>query len=243
MLKKVILIVVALVFVGCSLALDEPFDPSLPVDVEWNEYPDYYYVGYTETPSTSNQKIIMFYPGALVDPRAYIEMLAPLAGAPNYHKIFIFKAPCGMAFWNPYMAKDLIDKPSALMGTSFFAENIIIAGHSLGGAMACVQVKKAPESFGGLVLLGAYPGSTTDISTLNIKTLSITAENDLIATSADIEEAKPRLPSTTDYQNILGGNHAGFGAYGVQKGDGTATITQEEQHQQVVDLLLDFIAE
>ena len=30
---------------------------------------------------------------------------------------------------------------------------------------------------------------------------------------------------------ITGGNHAGFGNYGVQKGDGTAAIAAEEQQE------------
>lgn len=30
----------------------------------------------------------------------------------------------------------------------------------------------------------------------------------------------------------LGGNHAGFGSYGAQRGDGTATISAQEQQDQ-----------
>ena len=42
------------------------------------------------------------------------------------------------------------------------------------------------------------------------------------------------LPADTRYVPIEGGNHAQMGWYGPQPGDGTATISREEQQQQVV---------
>ena len=40
---------------------------------------------------------------------------------------------------------------------------------------------------------------------------------------------------------IQGGNHAGFGMYGLQDGDGQATVSNIEQINQTVDAILDFI--
>jgi hypothetical protein len=40
---------------------------------------------------------------------------------------------------------------------------------------------------------------------------------------------------------INGGNHAQFGNYGPQKGDGTATVSREEQQAETARLILDFI--
>lgn len=36
---------------------------------------------------------------------------------------------------------------------------------------------------------------------------------------------------------LEGGCHTGFGSYGIQKGDGTPTLTAEEQQQQTADAL------
>lgn len=36
---------------------------------------------------------------------------------------------------------------------------------------------------------------------------------------------------------LEGGRHAGFGSYSTQKGDGTPTLTAEEQQQQTADAL------
>ena len=40
---------------------------------------------------------------------------------------------------------------------------------------------------------------------------------------------KINVPSNPLYFEIEGGNHAGYGNYGVQKGDGTTTISGDEQ--------------
>ena len=42
---------------------------------------------------------------------------------------------------------------------------------------------------------------------------------------------------------ISGGNHAYFGNYGEQKGDGKATITREEQQKIAVKEIMEFINE
>ncbi|MEI6101951.1 MAG: alpha/beta hydrolase, partial [Eubacteriales bacterium] len=45
-------------------------------------------------------------------------------------------------------------------------------------------------------------------------------------------------------QNIVvlqGGNHAQFGNYGLQQGDGTATISRESQQNQTADAIAGFI--
>ena len=42
------------------------------------------------------------------------------------------------------------------------------------------------------------------------------------------------LPASTTWLPIQGGNHAQFGWYGPQPGDGQPTITREDQQAQVV---------
>ena len=44
------------------------------------------------------------------------------------------------------------------------------------------------------------------------------------------------LPHGTIMQVIQGGNHAQFGNYGLQPGDGTATISAADQQRQAADL-------
>ncbi len=53
----------------------------------------------------------------------------------------------------------------------------------------------------------------------------------------DISEMPTDQGAKTIYYTIPGGNHAYFGKYGEQSGDGTATITREEQIKELVKIL------
>ena len=46
----------------------------------------------------------------------------------------------------------------------------------------------------------------------------------------------------THWVAIEGGNHAQFGWYGPQSGDGTATISREEQQRQIVGATLELLS-
>ena len=51
------------------------------------------------------------------------------------------------------------------------------------------------------------------------------------------EADRANLPQDTTETIIDGGCHAGFGSYGAQKGDGTPTISAEDQQRQTADVL------
>ena len=57
------------------------------------------------------------------------------------------------------------------------------------------------------------------------------------------EEYKSNLPSYFSEIVIDGGNHAGFGMYGAQKGDGVSEISQKEQIITTAIVISDFIGE
>ena len=46
-------------------------------------------------------------------------------------------------------------------------------------------------------------------------------------------QTKDRLPPGTVFVEVQGGNHAFFGDYGEQGGDGVATITREQAQEQI----------
>jgi hypothetical protein len=50
------------------------------------------------------------------------------------------------------------------------------------------------------------------------------------------------LPPDATIVVIEGGNHAQFGYYGIQTGDGKATISREDQQAQIVSATLDWLA-
>lgn len=112
----------------------------------------------------------------------------------------------------------------------------IMAGHSLGGAMAASYVASHTDTYQGLVLLAAY--STADLTQSGIKVLSVYGSNDGVLNRSTYAEDFANLPQDTTEYVIDGGIHSYFGAYGHQDGDGEATITNDEQ----LDLTADAIA-
>ena len=52
------------------------------------------------------------------------------------------------------------------------------------------------------------------------------------------EDARSYFPKNAYEVIIEGGNHAGFGNYGKQNGDGTAAISSEEQQEKTVEEIL-----
>ena len=62
--------------------------------------------------------------------------------------------------------------------------------------------------------------------------------NDELATRDEIQASVDRLPSDTEFIFLPGANHAQFGWYGTQSGDGEATISREDQQGAAVDAVV-----
>ena len=106
-------------------------------------------------------------------------------------------------------------------------ENWYIGGHSLGGAMAASYVSDHADKYNGLILLGSY--STADLSNSNLNILSIYGSEDKILNQEKYSDNKSNLPNDFTEIIIEGGNHAQFGMYGIQEGDGIPTISNSKQ--------------
>ena len=176
---------------------------------------------------------IVFYPGALVEPEAYLPLAQAIAHQAQV-LVVIVPMPFDLAVLAPQRGAKVPEAFSEV--ASWF-----VAGHSLGGAMAASLVDKHQDSFSGLIFLAAYPAKSNDLSLSKLPVLSLSGQFDLLATAEKIEKARSLLPPDTMYVTIPGGNHALFGNYGKQKGDGTALITPEEQWEFTAKELAGFI--
>ncbi|MBK6729734.1 MAG: alpha/beta hydrolase [Bacteroidetes bacterium] len=185
---------------------------------------------------------LLFYPGGLVDPHAYISLMAQFAKSGNGHTVAIVKEPANLAVLNA-------DKGMQVIKDISYVDDWVIAGHSLGGSIACTTIAKEKNTFKGLILLAAYPGDNTNISSLFIPVLSMYGSLDGLVSQSDIDNASDLLPTgititnadsmlmypgATYYHKIDGGIHAFFGDYGEQNGDGNATITREQQQAETI---------
>ncbi|MFW5688053.1 MAG: alpha/beta hydrolase [Spirochaetota bacterium] len=229
-----------LVFAGC--ASYEPLTPpetTLSRDVSLTDRGDYLAIAPVDSGNETYEHGIIFYPGGLVEPEAYVSLLAPLAerGVP----VAIVRVPFNLAVFGSDAAAIVLDDRFGDL-----AETWTLAGHSLGGAMAARFMARRSwdyESARGLILLAAYPADSDPLRRYDIEVLSIWASNDGLATAEDREETRALLPEDTRYHVIEGGNHAGFGEYGPQDNDGELEISRAEQHRTVRELIVGFLNE
>lgn len=117
----------------------------------------------------------------------------------------------------------------------------VIGGHSLGGSMAATYAAKHPMKVQGLVFWASYPAGSDDLSLSGLNGLSLYGSNDLVLNLDTFNATLPMLPPGTIIQVIEGGNHAQFGNYGPQPGDGTATISAADQQRQAADLTVQIL--
>jgi len=194
---------------------------------------------------------LLFYGGALVDPRSY----SPIAKA--------LSERYGIAVALQIFEKDLaLNFGSCETGRVKLAEELfpsvekwVLAGHSLGGVAATLDVWSAQNdtdtTIGGLALLGSYLREVEgcgaiDFSSSQLPMASVSATLDLIVNSTSFQEGNGLLPvNDTFSMEILGGNHAQFGSYDgserfavLDQVDGNATIPEKVQ----LDLTISAIA-
>ena len=169
---------------------------------------------------------LIFYPGGKVENTAYAPLLHKLAEQGIL--CVLVKMPCNLAVLDMNAADGIPeDFPEV--------DSWYIGGHSLGGAMAASYAAKHTDELDGLVLLAAY--STADLTDSGLRLFSTYGSEDGVLNREKYEANRPNLPAGTTKVVIDGGCHAGFGSYGPQAGDGTPTISSEDQQQQTADAL------
>jgi dienelactone hydrolase len=175
---------------------------------------------------------IIIYPGGRVDARSYAPVARAFAEEEGLLAVIV-PMPLNLAVFGVNAAADVIAANPAI-------ERWIIGGHSLGGAMASSFA--AENEVDALALWASFPANDSLATRTDLPIISLYGTNDGVATPEDIAASRPNLPPNTIWSPIEGGNHAQFGWYGDQPGDGVATISREAQQAQVLretaDLLL-----
>ena len=182
--------------------------------------------------SDTTKASIVFYQGALVEETAYASLAKNLTQ--EGFDVYLLKTPLNLPVLSSQKALKVITKNKL--------SNVYLAGHSLGGVVACLNTADSDlQAISGLILLASYPSKKVDLSNSNLKVLSITASNDKVLQWDNYKMAKKRLPNDTQYVTITGGNHSGFGDYGKQAKDGKAKISQAEQENQITSIITAFV--
>ena len=166
----------------------------------------------------SSSKAIVFYPGAKVECEAYAPLMLKLAETD--FDCFLADMPFNFAMFGGDAAEKFTDRYSY--------DTWLMAGHSMGGIMAANYAEKNPDRLNGIILLAAYSTTKLDDS---FQLCSIYGSEDRELEQDVYNNNKGNWPKDSFELVIEGGNHAQFGDYGVQKSDGTATISAEEQQR------------
>lgn len=172
---------------------------------------------------------LVFVPGARVQAHAYMFQLSGVV-AEHGATVLITEPTLNLAFFD---SRTLAQFTTAAPDV----DRWFVGGHSLGGVRACLMTPDSEAA--GLVLFGSYCAG--DISDSGLPVLSIAGENDALSTPAIIDENAGLLPGDAQFVTIDGANHASFGDYGPQSGDGPRSITSEQMRAELTALLGAFL--
>lgn len=181
----------------------------------------------------SKKPALIFYQGALVENTSYSIWAKKVAEAG--FPVYLVKEPLNLAVLGQNKAEAIIQ--------SNHIKNYVVGGHSLGGVMAsrfaAEQMKH--NELKGVFFLASYPDEKGSLNSFQGQVLSLTGSKDGVLNWEAYNKAKKYLPEQTMYHEISGGNHAGFGSYGEQKGDKAAQVNNDEQQEWIANQLIDWL--
>ena len=177
----------------------------------------------------SSESAFVFYPGGKVEEEAYAPLLHSLAS--EGVDVMLVSMPARLAILNSDGAEDVMSE--------YEYDHWYIGGHSLGGAASALYASENEEKFDGIILLGSYSTKTL----AGMRALLIYGTEDRVMDMEAFINSLANVPPNAEEFVIEGGNHAQFGSYGIQRGDGEAYITGKEQIEITVDQIVSFVQE
>lgn len=176
---------------------------------------------------------LIFYQGALVENTSYSIWAKKVAEAG--FSVYLVKEPLNLAVLGQNKAETIIQ--------SNHLTSYVIGGHSLGGVMASrfAAEQMKDNELKGVFFLASYPDEKGSLKSFKGQVLSLTGSKDGVLNWDAYNKAKKYLPEQTMYHEISGGNHAGFGSYGEQKGDKSAQVNNDEQQEWIAYQLIEWL--
>ncbi|MBQ8563031.1 MAG: alpha/beta hydrolase [Firmicutes bacterium] len=174
---------------------------------------------------------LIFYPGGKVEYTAY----APLMQQISEEGVLciLIKMPANLAVLDIRAAEGHREEFPEI-------EHWYVGGHSLGGSMAASYAAEHAHELEGLLLLAAY--STADLTASGLDVLTIYGSEDGVLNMSKYDEYRQNLPEETTTELVIkGGNHAKFGDYGIQDGDGTGSISRLNQQRQTAEAFVEIL--
>jgi len=182
------------------------------------------------TPADTNSTVgLVFYPGARVAPDAYYDTFAPVVARTNV-TVFIPELPLNVALLDTDAAERIRSQHPTI-------QTWFVGGHSLGGVAACQYASS--HDVRGLVLFASY--CNVDVRDESFAVLSVTGSADTVLNRQDYQAATTRLPPDATTYEIGGMNHTQFASYRGQRGDSPASLSYDEAHQRLADVIVPWL--
>jgi len=173
-----------------------------------------------------------FYPGGKVEAESYAPLMHALADEGLF--CVLVKSPFNLAFFDTNAADGVLAAYPQV-------KEWYVGGHSLGGVAACQWAAENASRVKGVILLASY--TSTDLTGTGLRFLDIYGSDDQVMNRDNYAESQALLPADAQTVLLQGGNHAQFGDYGAQEGDGEASISAKEQREQAVAAIVEWIGQ
>ena len=190
-------------------------------------------------PAKAKGAALVFISGGGVAAHAYAPLLRPITEAG--YPVYVIKLPWRLAPLDSHKL-DAIDRARAAIASHPETSRWVIAGHSLGAALATRLARADPAAADAMVLIGTTHPKEIDLSALSMPVTKVYASNDGVAPPERVLANRGLLPGHTKWIEVRGGNHSQFGHYGHQLFDGDATISRDAQQSVTRSVLLDVLA-
>lgn len=183
-------------------------------------------------PASPFKEVLIFYPGAMVEPKAYVPLCRKIAD--SNISVYLMKMP-----WR--LASKGYKKPKELHLFDDTTKTYILSGHSQGAKMAAQFAYENPTLINKLLLIATTHPRDISLAESKIPIMKIYGSKDGVADEKSIMDNKTKLPATTKFIRIAGANHSQFGYYGFQLGDNEAAISREQQQTETLKYMIEFI--
>lgn len=191
------------------------------------------------TPARAPQQstALVFFPGALVDPRAYAPLARSVAEAG--YQVLLVELPRRGAFGGAE-SPQLRTRIAAALASIPEHHSVVVGGHSRGAVVASALSAREPR-LAGVVLIGTSHPRDVDLSGLEMPVTKIVGTRDGLASPPEVDQNAGLLPAQTRWVWVEGGNHSQFGWYGFQPMDRRPRIPAAEQRTIMTRAVLDLM--
>lgn len=174
---------------------------------------------------------MILYPGASCDVRGYAPLLRRFAA--EGFLVVAVPMPFDFSIFAPERALAVIDAHPEI-------EHWLLAGHSMGGAMAGLFVSRHPQAVDGLMFWDSYPPGSADLSGSPVPVWHIHRATPGGEAPENFSSRRGLFPADSEWTAIPGGNHMNFGSFvgGAYVEQWEATISREDQQAQIVEATL-----